>query len=122
MICGGNATVFVSDMDAAVSFYTETLGLKLNDRYENEWASIDVGGGMLIGLHPQSTLRPPPGSKGSISVGLHVDEPIEKVTDELARRGVRFSGPIVNDQAVRLAYFTDPDGNELYLCEVDYKY
>ncbi|MGO9013124.1 MAG: VOC family protein [Bryobacteraceae bacterium] len=28
MISGGNATVFVSDMDASVQFYTEVLGLK----------------------------------------------------------------------------------------------
>ena len=28
MISGGNATVYVSDMDAAVRFYTENLGLK----------------------------------------------------------------------------------------------
>jgi catechol 2,3-dioxygenase-like lactoylglutathione lyase family enzyme len=32
MISGGNATVFVSNMDAAVHFYTDVLGLKLTDR------------------------------------------------------------------------------------------
>jgi len=29
MITGGNATVFVSNMDNAVRFYTEVLGLRL---------------------------------------------------------------------------------------------
>ncbi len=29
MISGGNATVFVSNMDTSVAFYTEGLGLKL---------------------------------------------------------------------------------------------
>jgi hypothetical protein len=42
---------------------------------------------------------------------------------ELQGRGVRFderiSGqPIVNDTQVKLAFFADPDGNDLYLCEV----
>lgn len=31
MISGGNATVYVSDMDAAVRFYSEILGLKLTN-------------------------------------------------------------------------------------------
>jgi len=26
--------------------------------------------------------------------------------------------PIVDDDQVKLAFFTDPDGNDLYLCEV----
>jgi predicted enzyme related to lactoylglutathione lyase len=37
MIAGGLATVFVSDMDRAVRFYTETLALKLEYRFGNHW-------------------------------------------------------------------------------------
>ncbi|MCU1262991.1 MAG: hypothetical protein JWO80_5876 [Bryobacterales bacterium] len=33
MISGGNATVFVSNMDRAVEFYTGVLGLKLTNRF-----------------------------------------------------------------------------------------
>lgn len=32
MISGGNATVYVSDMDAGVRFYSEKLGLSLTNR------------------------------------------------------------------------------------------
>ena len=32
MISGGNATIYVSNMDTAVRFYTEVLGLKLTNR------------------------------------------------------------------------------------------
>lgn len=35
MISGGNVTVFVSNMDAAIEFYREVLGLKLGKRYGN---------------------------------------------------------------------------------------
>jgi hypothetical protein len=30
---------------------------------------------------------------------------------------VQFHGPIKDDSAVRLAFFGDPDGNDLYLCQ-----
>ncbi len=122
MISGGNATIYVGDMDRAVEFYTETLGLKLHDRFEHEWAAVDAGNGFLIGLHPASPDGPEPGKAGSIQVGLFVDQPLEEVQETFADRGVTFTGPIVNDQAVRLAFFTDPDGNLLYLCETNYKY
>ena len=35
MITGGNATVFVSNMDNAVRFYTEVLGLRLTKAFSN---------------------------------------------------------------------------------------
>ena len=43
IISGGMPTIFVSNMDAAVRFYTEALGLKLLARYGDHWVSIDCG-------------------------------------------------------------------------------
>ena len=40
MFSSGIATVFVTDMDRAVKFYTDILGLKLMQRFENHWASV----------------------------------------------------------------------------------
>src|SRR5215469_833122 len=54
MISGGNVTVFVTNMDRAVRFYTETLGLKLAYRFGDHWASVEAGRGLTIGLHPSS--------------------------------------------------------------------
>ena len=51
MIGGGNATIYVSNMDAAVRFYTEVLGLKLTNRFGNHWATVQAGTTRLIGLH-----------------------------------------------------------------------
>ncbi len=119
MLRTGIATVYVSDMDRAVRFYTETLGLNLTRRIGSEWAEVDAGGGFGIGLHPHGGDQhtPPPGASGSISIGFEVDEPLDSVVEKLKSRGVRFHGPIVNDDPVRLAFFGDPDGNALYLCE-----
>ena len=120
MIHGGVATIYVSEMDRAVSFYIETLGLNLVHRAGDYWASIDAGGGLLLGLHPMSEHGPTPGARGAISVGLNVDEPIDEVVATLEGRGVKFRGPIQDDGegGIRLAFFGDPDGNALYLCEV----
>lgn len=118
MITGGNATVFVSDMNRAVAFYTEILGLELRQRFGDHWAEVQAGG-LLIGLHPKSDGAPAPGTSGAISIGLTVDADIDAVVKQLSAKGVRFRGPVVNDGgAVALAFFGDPDGNELYLCQV----
>ena len=55
MTKGGVATVIVSDMNRAIRFYTELLGLKLEQRFGNEWASIKAPSGLVIGLHPMSS-------------------------------------------------------------------
>ena len=117
MIRGGNATIYVTDMDRAVDFYTNTLGLVLLGRYGDEWASVDAGNGFMLGLHPVSESAPRPGTSGSISVGLNVTEPLEEVQKRLAQHGVSFMGDIVSDGPGRFARFNDPDGNHLYFWE-----
>jgi catechol 2,3-dioxygenase-like lactoylglutathione lyase family enzyme len=117
MISGGNATIYVTDMDRSVSFYTETLGLRLDFRAGDHWASIDAGEGMQLGLHPASSRGPAPGTVGAVSVGLAVDESIEHVVSTLEKRGVVFHGPVDGDGKVKLAFFADPDGNPLHLVE-----
>jgi len=53
-------------------------------------------------------------------IGLKIDEPIQQAVDQLKGKGVRFTGPIINDPgAGSFAYFEDPDGNSLYLWETN---
>lgn len=119
LIEGALPTIFVSDMDAAVRFYTEVLGLKLTYRAGEHWASLDAGGGTSLGLHPAAPdgSGPRPGEQGGIQLGFNVAAPLEEVVSALEARGVAFPGGIKDDGAVRLAFFSDPDGNEHYLCE-----
>jgi catechol 2,3-dioxygenase-like lactoylglutathione lyase family enzyme len=128
LISGGGPTVFVNDVEKAVQFYTNTLGLRLLYQAGPHFAMIDAGNGHQIGLHPPAKNAGAPGTRGSIQVCLMVTRPIEEVVRELQARGVKFdtragteagaSQPIVDDEAVKLAFFSDPDGNDLYLCEV----
>jgi len=112
-------TIYVTDMDRAVNFYTRTLGLKMTYRAGNEWCGVDAGDGLQIGLHPTSASGPRPGANGGTILGFNVTAPIDDVVSSLRALGVPFKGPILDDAngSVRLAFFSDPDGNDLYLCE-----
>jgi predicted enzyme related to lactoylglutathione lyase len=117
MISGGLATVFVSNMDGSVRFYTDVLGLALEQRFGNHWASIKGPNGFVIGLHPASD-ESPAGRKGSVTIGFHLDEPIDRAVDRLKKQGVKFTKEIVDEGSSRVAHFEDPDGNELYIIEL----
>jgi len=118
MVSGGNATIFVSNMDRAVRFYTEVLNLKLTNRFGDYWATVDAGKGLTIGLHPASSKYPAPGTKGAMMLGLEIDEPLETAVARLTEKGVRFTGSIAQEMSGRSIHFDDPDGNEIYFWEI----
>ena len=119
MFAGGIVTVFVTDMDRSVRFYTEQLGLKLLQRYKNQFATVDGGHGLTIGLHPTASATPAGDKKTGISIGLYLTGTIRDAVTALSGRGVVFDSPIVNEEAVgKFAYFNDPDGNSLYVAEM----
>jgi catechol 2,3-dioxygenase-like lactoylglutathione lyase family enzyme len=117
MISSGLATVSVSDMDKAIDFYCDVLGLKLAYRFGNDWAQIIAGQGLTIGLHPASE-ESPAGKKGSITIGLNVSMPLEDVVKSIRNKGATIKGDIIDDQVLKVQYIEDPDGNELYLAEL----
>ena len=119
MYASGNITVYVSNMDAAVQFYSQVLGLKLAYRFGDHWASVEAGKGLTIGLHPASG-EMPAGRKGSMAIGLELSMPIEQAIKTLEGRGVKF-GKLVNEgKAGKFVGFEDPDGNQLYLAELNW--
>ena len=120
MIYGGNATVYVSDMDKAVRFYTEVLGLKLTNRFGNHWATVQAGKSLVIGLHPSRAGSPTPGTRGAVQVGLVLgqDHPIEQFADRLRTHGVDVS-EIIESEAGNYIHFEDPDGNPIYVGDWD---
>ena len=109
-----NVTLFVKDMDRAVHFYSDVLGLKLKTRYGSQFAQVEAPG-VIIALHPAGGNGPQPRSSESMSIGFAVQNLEESMT-ELTRKGVRFLRT-TDDNQVRLAFFTDADGNPLYLSQ-----
>lgn len=118
-ISGGNASLYVSSLDVAVPFFTAQLGLRLKTRIGNEWAEVDAGEGLVIGLHPA---RPPqtvkPGTAGAINIELRVTGRLEDTIAAIRARGVTTFGEIQNYENVRLVSVSDPDGNTILLAQV----
>ena len=117
MFSSGNVTVYVSNMNDSVRFYTEILGLKLAYRFGDHWAAVEVGRGLTIGLHPAST-EAPAGRKGSMAIGLELSGSMPDAVRTLEARGVRFLNPANEGKAGAFVSFEDPDGNLLYLAEL----
>jgi len=117
MITSGVATIYVSDLKRSVQFYAEILGLKVQMHVENKWAQLATDDGFAIGLHPASEHGPKPGASGAISVGLYLGGSMEDAVQRLKDNGVELRCPIVDDGPIRLAFFGDPDGNDLYFCK-----
>jgi catechol 2,3-dioxygenase-like lactoylglutathione lyase family enzyme len=120
MFSGGIVTVFVTDMDRSVRFYTEQLGLKLLKRYENHFATIDGGNGMTIGLHPAEHVAP--AAAGGMSIGLYLSGKMNDAIKTLEARGISFVPSTDQGKAGRFVHFADPDGNQLYLAEMKPEY
>jgi catechol 2,3-dioxygenase-like lactoylglutathione lyase family enzyme len=121
MFSSGNVTVYVSNMDAAVRFYSEVLGLKLAYRFGDHWAAVEAGKGLTIGLHPDSG-ESRAGRKGSMEIGLELSGSIHEAVKVLKSKGVQFPEPIRTGKSGSFAHFEDPDGNLLYIAELNWDY
>lgn len=109
-IQSANITIMVSNMDKAIQFYTVTLGMKLKNRYGDHWADIE-GPGIAIGLHPAGKDVK---TGNNLSIGLSVND-LQQAMLELQKKGVDVK--MHDDSKVKLAFFTDPDNNSLYLAQ-----
>ena len=62
------------------------LGLRLAYRFGDHWASVEVGKGLTIGLHPASE-EMPAGRKGSMAIGLELSGSIHEAVKALEAQG-----------------------------------
>jgi len=110
--------VFVRDIDAAIRWYADVLGLTLLHRWEPEPAMIGEGGTMLALF--QSKPRSPAATdmRSREGVGWHrvawrtTKAGFEAAQRHLTDHGIRFRGPVDHDIAWSI-YFNDSDDNHL---------
>ncbi len=103
---------WVGDMDRAVAFYTDALGLALLRRHGDEWAELDAGP-VRLALHGGATGERAPGGTVVFEV-----EDLDAARFAMEIRGAVFderSGEV--EGLARFASFTDPDGNRMQLIE-----
>ncbi|MCL6698376.1 VOC family protein [Sphingomonas sp. NSE70-1] len=100
------AIKFVSDMDEAVRFYRDTLGMTL--LFQSPfWSEFDTGETKLA-LHPASDENP----AGSVQLGLGVED-LDRFHSEAQAAGISFTSEPRDMHGTRLARFLDPDGAEI---------
>jgi predicted enzyme related to lactoylglutathione lyase len=101
------------DLDAAVKFYGDTLGLPrsvyIPDRNYSEFETgnltVSVYNPEKMGMEHNRNPNP---------IALHVDD-VAEVRRALEERGVQFHGDVLDTGVCHMAFFTDPDGNALML-------
>ena len=102
------AIKYVADMNRAVTFHRDVLGLPL--KFESpEWSEFATGGTTLA-LHAAT----PDKGAGTVELGFGTDD----VTGFYERRdelGVEFTQPPRDMHGMKLAEFRDPDGADTSL-------
>jgi len=104
---------YVCDMEKAISFYSDVLGLRLVSRDIVTRFDID---GVLFELVPKQDKRQLEGA-GNARLCLKVDD-ISQAVEFLKAKGVH-AGEIQKVENGKLVSFEDPDGNEIYVWEYD---
>jgi predicted enzyme related to lactoylglutathione lyase len=101
------------DLEAAVAFYGETLGLERSayrpDRHHAEFETgnltINVMNAEKMGLEHVPFRNP---------LALHVDD-VGEARAALEAKGVAFGMDTIDTGVCHMAFFADPDGNALML-------
>jgi catechol 2,3-dioxygenase-like lactoylglutathione lyase family enzyme len=119
VVRGATATVLVRDVERAVRFYTDRLGLHLRASHVDpvaDWAEVEAPGLrlLLVGSGLPPAREPAPVMPAPVAVGFEVED-LEAAMRALRRRGIGFEKEIAEGAEHRIAWFTDPDGNSLYL-------
>jgi len=106
---------WVSDMDRAVSFYRDVLGLRLVRRDEEKWVEFESGGRRLA-LHAVAEGQPM--TPGGATAVFSVDD-LDRAKADLSSRGVRFGHEGDVAGFARFASFLDSEGNTVQLIEYE---
>jgi predicted enzyme related to lactoylglutathione lyase len=102
------------DLERAVAFYGETLGLHRSVyRPERNFAEFETGTVTLSVVNPE---RMGIGSfqANANHIALHVED-VAAARAKLEERGIAFHGDILDTTVCHMAIFSDPDGNALML-------
>src|SRR5262245_23213449 len=113
---------FVSDVDAAIAFYTEKFGFKLKQRMGPAFAYVSKDDLTLWLSGPQSSAaRPMPDGRKPESGGwnrlvIEVEDLPARV-EQMKQAGVRFRNEIVVGPGGKQILAEDPDGNPVEFFE-----
>jgi len=101
----------VQDMDRAIDFYGDTLGLSV-EKQGDDWAEVDANG-LKVGLNARES----EGTRadGGAVITFQPEGGIETAKQELEDAGVDFPASISEHPWGKIATFKDSEGNDLQL-------
>jgi predicted enzyme related to lactoylglutathione lyase len=112
------AWIVVSDLAAAIKFYTEIVGLTLCERHDQfGWAELSGPTGARLGISQQAPHTDHKAGTNAV-VTLTVDD-LQQARKELEQKKTRLIGEVVEVPGeVKMQTFCDPDGNTFQLCQL----
>ena len=110
-MAAGIATVWVpvEDMDRAVAFYRDTLGLEVKST-SADWSEFDANG-LMIGLNARESASV--SESGGAVLTFQPDGSLEDELENLSSHGVSIEGGISDHEWGRIFPFKDSEGNDL---------
>ena len=117
-----HVAIYTPNFETLEAFYTQTLGFPVTLRWDDATIIfIDVGSTQIELIGREATAGAPGPHALGQGVGinhlaLHVAD-VDQAFRELQERGVTVLKEPVNYKTVRIAFFSDPDGNVLELVE-----
>lgn len=108
--------IVVKNLDDAIKFYTEVVGLKLREYHkEYSWAELVGESGAALGLTAQEDEM----KAGSNAVLTITVDNIEEAVQKFKLNGVKLNGDIMEIPGhVKLQSFNDKEGNRFQLVQV----
>jgi catechol 2,3-dioxygenase-like lactoylglutathione lyase family enzyme len=98
------------DSERSRQFYADTLGLAPDEHGRFEfWV-----GETCLGIWEPEQVGMPFAPQKNGHLALHVDD-VAQARAALEAKGVPFAGEILDTGVCQMAFFTDPDGNDLML-------
>jgi catechol 2,3-dioxygenase-like lactoylglutathione lyase family enzyme len=98
------------DAERSRAFYVETLGLRPDDKARFEFWVGETCFGIWEPERMGGTFAPQKNGHWA----LHVDD-VAEARRELEGNGVEFVGEVLDTGVCHMAFFADPDGNDLML-------
>jgi catechol 2,3-dioxygenase-like lactoylglutathione lyase family enzyme len=105
-------SVPVTDVERATGFYRDTLGLE--QASEGGWPEFQLGENVSLYLIDPTNIGQEFTAPHTAHIALRVPD-VAETRQELEGRGVEFDGDTLDTGVCHMAFFKDPDGNQLML-------
>jgi catechol 2,3-dioxygenase-like lactoylglutathione lyase family enzyme len=116
--------LYVDDIDRAVAFFTDVLGLEAMIEAPGRLVAMNAGGATVLllfkrgsttaGLKGPTGWIPPHDGSGPVHLAFAIDD-VTPWEAQLARHGVEVESRVKWDRGGTSIYFRDPDGHSIEL-------